>query len=598
MKRVFVLLSLITVILLNSIVSFADEVEVKADKIYPEGYFWEWKKEHGDVPIGAISGTVHKFYTSDGEVAFCLDSALRVPEGNLSSVDIIEKFGREKVEQLSMVSYFGYYSTDRSDYNFRQTQRYIWELISPDYRFAWYIPSDEHLGDEVIDNDRENDYMIWKENLDSKIDKFNKEKPSFSDISVELKKSEKVTFTDTNGILKNWKLDESSIPEGVEVSVSGNDVSVDISEDCKVFENSRIVFNYDFQGSEGTSLAYRKGEKYQDIGFFKVDKNREASFSLTVKEEEPSKIKIIKKGEDGIPIENVIFELYRDSELLEKLGEYTTDEKGEISIENLHIENGKYLFLKEKSTPDKYVLDSEIVDVEIFPGETSEIEIINYIKDSKLKIRKIDSLTKEPIANVIFELYSDKELTNKLGEYTSDEKGEILIDNLNTREGKFLYIKEISVSDKYVLNSDVVEVEIIPGETSEVEILNDIKKSKVKIKKIDSKTKEPIEGVEFDIVDSDNTIVFNGLTDENGILSFELEFGKYSVVEKNTPKGYKRTKVEKEINVDGNGEIIEIVIENDREDLPKTGSKNEMLSISLLYISLGFVLTRLKVYNS
>ena len=75
-----------------------------------------------------------------------------------------------------------------------------------------------------------------------------------------------------------------------------------------------------------------------------------------------------------------------------------TDTKGEINISDL--EPGIY-YVVEMDAPEGYVKDSREYNVELFPGQNSELVVSND-RMPNLEILKTDAITGQPVAGVTF----------------------------------------------------------------------------------------------------------------------------------------------------------------------------------------------------
>ena len=119
----------------------------------------------------------------------------------------------------------------------------------------------------------------------------------------------------------------------------------------------------------------------------------------------------------------------------ENIGNFITDEKGEIIIQNLRPAD---IILTEVKTQENYILNTNQYDVELSFNSMKEITISNERKRGNLKIIKVDKDDNNvAIGNVEFELYSEEQ-KKVIGKYTTDENGKIEIDNL--RVGKYKLI--------------------------------------------------------------------------------------------------------------------------------------------------------------
>ena len=94
-----------------------------------------------------------------------------------------------------------------------------------------------------------------------------------------------------------------------------------------------------------------------------------------------------------------------------------------------------------------------------------------------------------------------------------------------------------------VLEGKTQDYAVTAGEystaTTSVTFTKSVNTGKVQINKVDQDTKEPIEGVEFQLLDKDGKVVETKTTDANGIAKFEnLIQGEYTLVETKTDDRY------------------------------------------------------------
>ncbi len=230
-----------------------------------------------------------------------------------------------------------------------------------------------------------------------------------------------------------------------------------------------------------------------------------------------AKLKIRKTEENtNTPIEGVKFALYKDEKLLQ---EKQTDKDGRISFDNLYP--GKYT-VKEVETAEKYVLENTPKEIELKYNETKEIEITNKLKTGKIKVYKIDKDNKEvKIEGVKFDLYSE-ELKKVIGTYTTDQNGEINVENLPVGEYKVIE-KE---SNKWYNLADEIKIKVDFNKTAETTIVNELKKGQIKVIKVDKENNEvKLKGVKFEVQDKDGKVLETLKTDKNG----EATTSKYAI---------------------------------------------------------------------
>ena len=239
-------------------------------------------------------------------------------------------------------------------------------------------------------------------------------------------------------------------------------------------------------------------------------------------------LRLIKIDQDGNPVEGVVIKVsHADGTVV---GEYTTDETGIIYIGNLAA--GTY-DVQEISAPPQYVIDSTVHKVTLEPGKIGEITLRNHIKPT-LRIVKIDSVTKGPIEGVTFEVrVTDGQ---KIGDYTTDENGEIFITNLSA--GTNYTIKETATLPGYILDETPKQVTLKENEVTTVQFENKAK-SPIYILKLDSETGEGVPGVTFRVTMADGSLVDEVTTDATGRATLtNVPAGYITVTEIRVPDGY------------------------------------------------------------
>lgn len=264
-------------------------------------------------------------------------------------------------------------------------------------------------------------------------------------------------------------------------------------------------------------------EKYQDYITY-ADPVEDAETSLLLKiNAHKSKIKIIKEDkETHKPLQGVEFNVkYADNN--ENIGNFITDEKGEIIIQNLRPAD---IILTEVKTQENYILNTNQYDVELSFNSMKEITISNERKRGNLKIIKVDKDDNNvAIGNVEFELYSEEQ-KKVIGKYTTDENGKIEIDNL--RVGKYKLIEK-KTNKFYNLGEDV-EIVIKWNEITEQVVENELKKGKVKIVKVDAANENiKLKDVEFEVLDNNDNVLETIKTNNEGeALTKEYPIRDYS----------------------------------------------------------------------
>ena len=321
-------------------------------------------------------------------------------------------------------------------------------------------------------------------------------------------------------------------------------------------------------------------------------------------QEVKGKIEIQKTGEqvvieDGkftyveVPLPNITFGLYdAEGNLIDT---YTTDEQGRIVIEDLKL--GNYV-LKELKTDDKYGLDEKEYNIELKYKDqytavvTETFTLKNYLKKGTLDFSKKDLTTGKEIPNVKLEVYTENDELIYSG--ITDENGKITIEDLFV--GKF-YIVETEPATGYKLSDEKVYFEVKEnGEIVKAEMTNEKITGSLEFTKEDLSTGEALPNTLIEVYNAEtDELVFSGRTDENGKIVIEnLEYGKYYILEKEAPEGYKLNPDRMYFEILEDGQVIKSVMKDEIVDVPNTGINDyhiiDIIGLVFIIGGIGFLI--------
>lgn len=237
----------------------------------------------------------------------------------------------------------------------------------------------------------------------------------------------------------------------------------------------------------------------------------------------------------------------------EHVGEYTTDNTGTILLPTLDPD---WYVVRETKAPEGYILDETPKTVEVKTNVPTVVTFENKPL-SGIKIVKTDSETGEPLEGVSFAIA--KMNGEKIGTFKTDKEGMVYISDL---EDGYYTVTETEGLEGYHWDKEPKTIEVKSGKQTIVEVENQPYSGLV-IEKTNSRTGDPIEGVEFLVTKFNGEQIGYYETDESGLIVIEgLEEGTYLVKETKEAKGYKLDSEAKEVEIK-DGKRTTLKVEND-----------------------------------
>lgn len=339
---------------------------------------------------------------------------------------------------------------------------------------------------------------------------------------------------------------------------------------------------HEVTGKLSIDKEYLLIEEKSPVGYYKSEP---VSFRVSEMEsitkvtmiDKPIVLKLIKvqKGTDN-RLSGGKFSVISKADSTVVIPEFTLD--GELTVTG-KLEAGKTYLFHEIEAPSGYRMSG---DVEFTVPITQEREIIEIImEDSKTSggggggdnghseppsiiIKKYDGVTMKALPGAEFTIYDSE--GHIFQTVTTDANGYAYL--TFTTPGKYSY-KETKAAEGYKPDDTVHEFEIKKSTHMTIPVANYEKPSHITILKKDSETGEPIEGVRFEIVDENGTVVYTGITDSYGQVTFApVQFGSFAVFETSVPVGYVRSDGYITFTVGKGGVEGETTFYNDKSDIP------------------------------
>ncbi|WP_158524068.1 MSCRAMM family protein, partial [Clostridium perfringens] len=375
-----------------------------------------------------------------------------------------------------------------------------------------------------------------------------------------------ITNLPENMTVKDWTTDQilndKPIKVGQEFYIESS-AKPDLSLKLKINYNYQEVKFYFYKYSRG-GLNTKPDLPYQSLIRAELeDKFIEKPYEISidgnfVPSQDIGKVVLTKKdSQNGNVLKGAVFNLQnqKGEDIKTNL---TTDENGQIVLNDLAP--GDYQFV-EIEAPNGYELDKTPVKFTVVVGqtETVNIEKVNTASLGGVVLTKKDSQNGNVLQGAIFNL-QDQNGQNIRTNLTTDENGQIVLNDLAPGDYQFV---EIEAPNGYELDKTPVKFTIVVGqrEAIKVEKTNILATTNLKISKIDSNTKNPLNGSEFEIYsqnDTSNPLKFitigssgqyevntigESILMANGVDSSftinRLEYGDYILKEIKAPSGYK-----------------------------------------------------------
>jgi len=310
--------------------------------------------------------------------------------------------------------------------------------------------------------------------------------------------------------------------------------------------------------------------------------------------------KVVNEDDDTVVAGDFTINVLMNGEIVEG----TTAEGMDTPGRSYRLAPGTYTVSEEavEGYEASFSGDSEDGTITLVSGDEKTITITNtyvngvIVSDARIELTKYDD-EENPLPGAEFTLYeNDVEVGEPL---VTDENGKIVFTGLSKGDYK---LQETGTPEGYVPSDVMEEISIVEDdEVIEVTFINTKIMGTVSISKVDSKSKAALAGAGFVITDNAGTEVFNGKTDNKGMLLAELPYGKYVIEETAAPENYVKTDKKYSVDITENGQVFNLVVENTMTEekgavLPMAGDTTGtiFLFMGALAIAGGILLMRKK----
>ncbi|MDM0675325.1 SpaA isopeptide-forming pilin-related protein [Clostridium perfringens] len=235
------------------------------------------------------------------------------------------------------------------------------------------------------------------------------------------------------------------------------------------------------------------------------------------------------------PLEGVKFDLLNGDK---KVGTYTTDNTGKITVNNL--EAGNYTWVEVEAI-DHYNKVDKKYDFNIYKdGQLEKIDVANTVKTGELDFSKTDVTTGDSIDGAKVKITGLEPQNKHINiEFTSSKEG----NKFTLPEGKYTF-EETLAPEGYRINKEVGTFEIKDGQITKANLKDERKQGDLIFTKTDVTDGKVIEGAKIKITCTEGlskgkVIDFTSSKDGN---KFTLDEGKYTFEETSAPNGYRINK--------------------------------------------------------
>ena len=318
-----------------------------------------WVKPGGGTFKEGGTPTLH-LNSASGPVVFCIEPGQGVVgdgEGYTGTGYKTYQDSSTAKQVISAVAYYGY-QKQKSVNNYIMTQWMIWEELGYKLQSVQAGPVSKAT------------YQAFKNTVNGKVATFTGN-PSFHNTTVTVKAGQSVTVTDNTGRFANYAAAPSSNTTGTTVKKNGNSLTIAASASSK--DSGAIQFVPQIDANyQGTPLIASHATR-QDVIQPRVDPVAHRTW-INVKVEKNVNVLLQKYdistdfGKND-PLAGVTFHFTKDGK---DYGDFTTDAKGQISLnKNIADMTGNWTY-QETKTVDGFKLDSTVKSFSIAAGDAGK----------------------------------------------------------------------------------------------------------------------------------------------------------------------------------------------------------------------------------
>ena len=377
---------------------------------------------------GILLRRLVNYTTGEKLTVFCAEHGVDSPTGTIETGEHSIPTD-PKMREACKIAYFGWYNkygdyvidggimsgsmiNRKMDYVF--TQQMIWETLGQ---------SNATFKDSNI----QSQYVSFKAEINEKIANMKKQ-PSFVYETITVEVGETKTITDSNNVLKDYVSFDKTV-DGIRIAHTKgqNTLTITVDENCtketyKITESTMkswgIIKEETADKDTTVFFTFREGVQNQ---LYALNYNDPVTMLLDLKIDQYGRLELSKLNTNGDLVDGAVFNVKNSSGFNQDV-EVTN---GKIVLEKL--KKGTY-YIKEKSSPDGYLLNTETYSVEVKSNQTAEKAVVNNEPTGEITITKIDIDTGNEnrvdrkshhgdatLKGAVYTLYAQSDIYNKKG---------------------------------------------------------------------------------------------------------------------------------------------------------------------------------------
>lgn len=377
---------------------------------------------------GILLRRLVNYTTGEKLTVFCAEHGVDSPTGTIETGEHSIPTD-PKMRDACKIAYFGWYnkygdyvidggimsgSMKERKMNYVFTQQMIWETLGQ---------SNATFKDSSI----QSQYISFKAEINEKIANMKKQ-PSFVYETITVDVGETKTITDSNNVLKDYVSFDKTV-DGIRISHTKgqNTLTITVDENCtketyKITESTMkswgIIKEETADKDTTVFFTFREGVQNQ---LYALNYNDPVTMLLDLKIDQYGRLELSKLNTNGDLVDGAVFNVKNSSGFNQDV-EVTN---GKIVLEKL--KKGTY-YIKEKSSPDGYLLNTETYSVEVKSNQTAQKAVVNDEPTGEITITKIDIDTGNEnrvdrkshhgdasLKGAVYTLYAQNDIYNKKG---------------------------------------------------------------------------------------------------------------------------------------------------------------------------------------